>query len=199
MKLKYNAPVVLTFALACAVVMTASSLVGPGLVGALFRAPGRGEGVRLLSLGALRLVTHVLGHASWSHLLGNFTLILLIGPLLEEKYGSAALLVMMVATALVTGLLNVLLLDTGLYGASGIAFMFILLTSITNIRAGEVPLSFVLVVLLFMVKEVFAAFQANNISEFAHIAGGLCGAFFGFLFHADSADRPAPPEPGPRA
>lgn len=184
MRLKYNAPVVLTYALACAGVMTASTVLGPGLVETFFRAPGRGEGLNLLSFDALRLVSHVLGHANWSHLLGNFTLILLIGPILEEKYGSAALLFMMVATAAVTGLLNVMLLDSGLYGASGIAFMMILLTSITNIRAGEVPLSFVLVLLLFMVKELFAALQANNISELAHVAGGFCGAFFGFLFHA---------------
>jgi membrane associated rhomboid family serine protease len=186
MKLKYNAPVVLTFTLAAAGIMAASSLLGPGLVETFFRVPGRGEGLKLLSVGALRLVTHVLGHGSWAHLLGNFTLILLIGPILEEKYGSGALLFMMVATALVTGLLNVLLLDAGLYGASGIAFMMILLTSITNIRAGEIPLSFVLVLLLFMAKEVFAAFSSNNISEFAHIAGGICGAFFGFFFHSNA-------------
>ena len=96
---------------------------------------------------------------------------------------------MMFTTALVTGLLNVLLLDSGLYGASGIAFMLILLTSITNIRSGEIPLSFVLVLLLFMAKEVFGAFQSNNISEFAHILGGICGAFFGFLFHAGEPAR----------
>jgi len=196
MKLRYNAPVVLTFALAAAAVMTASSLIGPGFVEAFFRVPGRGEGFRLFSLGALRLLTHTLGHASWTHLLGNFTLILLIGPILEEKYGSAALLIMMLATALVTGLLNVTLLTSGLYGASGIAFMLILLTSITNIRAGEIPLSFVLVLLLFMAKEVFGAFRTNNISEFAHILGGACGAFFGFLLHAGEsagqADRPPP-------
>ncbi len=184
MRLKYNAPVVLTFTLAATAVMTASSLLGPGLTETFFRVPGRGEGFTLLSLGGLRLVSHVLGHANWTHLLGNFTLILLIGPILEEKYGSGALLFMMIATAAVTGTLNVLLLDTGLYGASGIAFMMILLTSITNIRAGEIPLSFLLVLLLFMAREVFAAFSTNNISEFAHIAGGICGAFFGFLFHS---------------
>ncbi len=195
MKLKYNSPVILTFALASAAVMAIASVLGPGFVDTFFRVPGRNEGFRLLSLGGLRLVTHVLGHASWTHLLGNFTLILLIGPMAEEKYGSGALLLMMFTTAVVTGLLNVMLLDSGLYGASGIAFMLILLTSITNIRAGEVPLTFVLVILLFMVKEVFAAFQTDNISEFAHILGGICGAFFGFLLHAG---EPAGRVEGPR-
>jgi rhomboid protease GluP len=189
MRLKYNSPVILTFTLAATSVMAISSLIGPGFVDALFRVPGRNEGLKLLSLGGLRLVSHVLGHASWAHLLGNFTLILLIGPICEEKYGSAALLFMMLTTAFVTGLLNVMLLNTGLYGASGIAFMLILLTSITNIRAGEIPLTFVLVLLLFMVNQVFAAFQQNNISEFAHIIGGVCGAFFGFVFHAGDRER----------
>jgi membrane associated rhomboid family serine protease len=47
----------------------------------------------------------------------------------------------------------------------------------------------VLVILLFMVKEVFAAFQTDNISEFAHILGGICGAFFGFLRRAAEPAR----------
>jgi membrane associated rhomboid family serine protease len=190
MKLKYNSPVILTFTFASTAVMIAGTVLGPGFVETFFSVPGRNEGFQILSPAAFLLVSHVLGHASWAHLLGNFTLILLIGPILEEKYGSVALLLMMITTAVVTGLLNVLLLSSGLLGASGIAFMLILLTSITNIRAGEIPLSFVLVLLLFMAKEVVGAFQSNNISEFAHILGGSCGAFFGFLFHsADTGPR----------
>ena len=53
-----------------------------------------------------RLVSHVIGHGSWEHLLGNFAIILLIGPILEEKYGSGQLLWMIFFTALVTGLVN---------------------------------------------------------------------------------------------
>jgi membrane associated rhomboid family serine protease len=194
MRLKYNAPVVLSFTLVSAVVMTITSLAGPAMLEAFFRVPGRGEGFRFFSLGALRLLTHVIGHADWAHLMSNFTFILLIGPILEEKYGSGPLLFMMIVTAVATGVLNVLLFPTGLLGASGIVFMLILLVSVTNIKAGEIPLTFIVVVLLFLVKEFVGMFQRNAISEFAHIIGGISGAVFGFLFTGDSASQ-EPAEP----
>ncbi|MBA7616491.1 hypothetical protein ES703_23787 [subsurface metagenome] len=59
--------------------------------------------------------------------------------------------------------------------------MLILLSSFTNIRAGEIPLTFILVVLLFLAKEIITAFTQDNISQFAHIIGGICGSIFGFL------------------
>ena len=182
MKIKYNAPVILSFSLVSALILLVSQLFGDNGVIELFTVPAKQSGFRFLSLDAVRLITHVLGHANWAHLLGNVTFILLIGPILEEKYGSAALLIMMFVTALVTGCLNVLFFPTTLLGASGIVFMLILLISFTNIRAGEIPVTFVLVVILFLTREVVGAFQSNNISEFAHIAGGLCGSLFGFVF-----------------
>ena len=66
-------------------------------------------------------------------------------------------------------------------GASGLAFMMILLSSFTNHREGELPLTFVLVVLLFLAKEVANAFNQDDISQFAHIIGGGFGSLFGFL------------------
>ena len=127
-----------------------------------------------------QLFSHAIGHQDWAHLLGNFSFILLIGPMLEEKYGSANLLKMMLLTALITGLLNVLLFQSGLRGASGIVFMLILLSSVVNVRRGEIPLTFVLVVLLFLGREITSIFRQDNISQFAHILGGICGGFFGF-------------------
>ena len=37
----------------------------------------------------VRLFTHALGHADWKHFSNNFLYILLIGPMIEEKYGFA--------------------------------------------------------------------------------------------------------------
>ena len=56
-------------------------------------------------LGYIRLFGHVLGHASWDHFLNNMLLLLVVGPPMEEKYGSKPLLCGMVFTALVTGVL----------------------------------------------------------------------------------------------
>jgi membrane associated rhomboid family serine protease len=104
-----------------------------------------------------------------------------MGPILEENYGAASLLVMIAVTALITGALNILFFTTGLRGASGIVFMMILLASFTNFNKGEIPLTFILILALYLGREIFESFASNNISEFAHIAGGFCGSFFGFF------------------
>jgi membrane associated rhomboid family serine protease len=153
----------------------------PFLAEKWFMVPGRGN----FSLRSFRnwisLLTHVMGHGSWSHLINNFTLILVIGPMLEEIYGSTELLIMMVITALVTGILNALLFRTSLMGASGVVFMMILLSSFTNFSRGEIPLTFILVMILYMGVQLISSLSSDNISQFAHIIGGLCGSFFGFL------------------
>jgi rhomboid protease GluP len=83
-------------------------------------------------------------------------------------------------TAFVTGMLNVLLFNTGLIGASGIVFMLILLVSFTNVSRGEIPVSFIFIAFLFIGKEILQSFSDDQISQFAHIIGGVCGSFFGF-------------------
>ncbi len=180
LRLRYNAPVTLTFALAAAALLGADQLTGGTLIGAWFTAPPYLERASVLSW--LRLFSHVLGHASWAHLVSNFSFILLIGPVLEEKFGSGLVLVMMLVTAGVTGVLNALVVHAGLLGASGIVFMLILLSSFTNIRSGEIPVTFLLVIALYLVREFVAALTPDSVSQLAHIAGGLCGGLFGFIF-----------------
>ena len=181
MKIRYNAPVTLTFALLSAGILFTARFTGGDFIINYFSVPGKGAFDPSTPAQYLRLITHVLGHAGWTHLLGNFSILLLVGPVLEEKYGSFSLLVMILTTALVTGVLNILFFTTGLLGASGVAFMMILLAPFTNTKSGEIPLTFILIVILYITKQVFSAFQNNSIAEFAHLAGGACGSIFGFL------------------
>jgi membrane associated rhomboid family serine protease len=175
-RIRYNAPVILTFSLAAAVATILIGVLGNRAL-AWFSVPGQMSWNNPMAYA--RLFTHVLGHAGWQHLMANLMVILLIGPLLEEKYGSAKLVEMIAVTALVTGALNILLFDSGLLGASGVAFMLIVLSSLTSYRRREIPLTFVLVVLLFVGGEVATALHRDNISQFAHIIGGACGAMLG--------------------
>ena len=178
-KIRYNSPVILTFSLVCICAMAASSLSMGNSSEFLFVSyPGFSFSDLLCYF---RLISHVAGHADWKHLAGNLSIILLIGPLLEEKYGSGTLLEMFFYTALVTGILNSLFFQAGLMGASGIVFMLILLASFANFKAGELPLTFILIGVLYLGSEVIIAFSDDNVSQFAHILGGVCGAFFGFL------------------
>jgi rhomboid protease GluP len=137
LRITYNAPVVLTFTIAAVVVFLINQAIPD--TGVWFRAYPYLRGAPTY----VGLVTHILGHESWEHLLGNFMLILLIGPLLEERYGSMKLLAMILVTALVTGLVNLAVSNTGLVGASGIVFMMILLASMANVRGGDIPLTFI--------------------------------------------------------
>jgi membrane associated rhomboid family serine protease len=133
----------------------------------------------------MRLFTHILPHQNLAHFTGNFLLILAVGPLVEEKYGGPNTALMAALTAVITGLIHVLFFqNTMLIGASGLVFMLILLASFTNIREGRLPLTVLLVGLLYIGNEAVTGIRsADNISHLTHIAGGLCGAGFGFFFH----------------
>ena len=92
-------------------------------------------------LGYVRLFGHVLGHANWEHFLNNMLLLLVVGPPMEEKYGSIPLLKGILFTALATGVLQCILFpNTGLLGASGIVFMLIMLSSLAGFSGG-IPIS----------------------------------------------------------
>jgi membrane associated rhomboid family serine protease len=192
LRVRYNSPVILTFALVAAVVLLIDQLTGGTFIRAFFTLPPTFTASAPLDW--VRLVSYVIGHASWQHLIGNFAFILLIGPVLEEKYGSVPLLLMMIVTALATAALNLLLVHKGLLGASGIVFMLILLSSFTNIRQGEIPITFLLILVLYLVREFVNALSPDTVSQLAHIAGGVVGGLFGFLFSKPAAPAALPKE-----
>ena len=193
MKLRYNSPVVLSYALICAVVLLIDQITAHGILYVFSVSPGS---VSASPLSWYHLFTHVAGHQNWQHLIGNFSFILLIGPVLEEKYGSGQLLLVIAFTAVATGLLDLIAERAVLFGASGIVFMFILLSSFTNIRSGEIPITFILIVVLYVVKEIWDALTPDSVSHITHIAGGIVGGAFGFLFAPKAPAGPkAPPKP----
>lgn len=129
----------------------------------------------------LRMFTHVLGHENWNHLRNNFLYILLVGPMIEEKYGSINLLIMILITAFVTGLINCIIGKKRILGASGIAFMLILLSSLVNLQTGKIPITLVLICLFYVVSEIMdGLFKKGNISHLSHILGAITGFIYGF-------------------
>ena len=195
MKLKYNAPVSITFAFVCTAVLTLELYFYPGIVDTLFTAEGSLEFEMNSLKSYVRILTHIFGHQNWDHLISNMMLILLLGPILEEKYKSVNLLWMIFITALINGLINGLFFPTALIGASGIAFMMILLVSFANIKWGEIPLTFFLVLLLYLTREFLAIKNGDEISQMSHIVGGLCGAIFGFMNTVRIKKKKVPMEP----
>lgn len=129
----------------------------------------------------VRLATHIFGHADWSHFMNNFLYILLIGPMIEEKYGSKNLIIMIAITSLVTGILNYIFSNKRILGASGIVFMFIILSSFVNVTAEKIPLTLILICIFYVVNEVISGiFKKDDISHMGHLIGAICGFIFGF-------------------
>lgn len=172
-----NAPFILGYAGIALLVMILGSLTRGGTTAALFSLPGTFDPANIVFY--LRLVLYPAGHSGWEHFLTNFTLILLIGPLLEEKYGSLTLLAFSAITAVVTGLVHLVLFDSALLGASGVLFMMIILTSLVRVEKNSLPLTFLLVAILFLGGQFLQIFQEDRISQLAHILGGLCGGVLG--------------------
>ena len=184
-RIQYNSPVILTFALVSLLVLGLAHITNDRsnwLLFSVYRAPLSNP------LMYLRLFLHALGHANMAHYFNNFMIILLIGPMLEEKYGGKWIIIMMVVTAFATGVLHVIISDSAKLGASGIVFMMILLSSFANIQKGKIPLTLILVVAIFIGREVVSAVTLeNNISYMSHIVGGICGAAFGFIANNDKS------------
>jgi len=178
LKIVNNSPVVLWFTIACTVVLIAHYISG-GFTDALLFSVYRSS--MLSPLTYLRFFGHVLGHANMEHFLGNMTLFVVIGPMLEEKYGSKDLAIIMVITAFVTGVVHFIFFPgVSLLGASGIVFAFILLASFTKYQDGTIPITFVIVAIIYIGQQIYdGIFLDDNISNLTHIIGGAVGAFFG--------------------
>ena len=179
LKISYNAPVTLTFALLCLLALGLGQLTNGWTTSHLFQ-------VYRCSLADplafARFFGHVLGHANFNHFIGNIVLILVLGPGLEDRYGSYPVLWAVLLTALVSGLIQFICFPgTALLGASGIVFMMILLSSFAGMKQGTIPLTLIFVAVFYLGGQLWdALFVQDNISQLTHIIGGLCGTVLGF-------------------
>ena len=120
--------------------------------------------------------------------MGNAAYILLLGPMLEEKYGSSALIKAILITAVVTAAVNCIFFpNVAICGASGVVFTFIILTSFTGFNTGEIPLTFILIAVIFIGQQIYdGIFVKDNISQLSHILGGIVGGVIGYQWNRKS-------------
>lgn len=179
-KIHYNSPVVLSFALASLLVLVLS-MITAGYTNYILFSTYRSSPFDFLTY--IRAIGHVLGHVDFQHYTGNMMLLLLIGPPLEEKYGSKNMIIMFILTAIITSVVHTILFPMGLLGASGIVFMMIVLSSMTSRQEGRVPLTLIIIILMYLGEEIMAGISMNDsISQLTHIIGGVCGIVFGKIF-----------------
>ncbi|MBS7353434.1 MAG: rhomboid family intramembrane serine protease [Solobacterium sp.] len=178
-KIYLNAPITLGFSLICIIALLLN-MVSSGKTNVLFFST---YGSSLLSpMTYIRLLGHIFGHANVDHLVSNLLYILLLGPMLEEKYGKR-LIIVILSTAAVTGIVhNLLSPNTMLLGASGVVFAFIILASITGNEEG-IPVTLIIVALLWIGSEIYTGITtADSVSQLTHIVGGLTGGIIGLAF-----------------
>lgn len=178
-KLKYNSPVILTFTFICLLVLLLGAITD-GYTTKKFFCVYRSSIADPLSY--IRVFTHILGHSNFQHFFNNFLIILIVGPMLEEKYGSKLLLLLIIITAFITGIVQVIISSNALLGASGIAFMLIILTSFTNVEDGKIPITMILIAFMYLGQEIYYAIVSkDNVSQITHIIGGICGIIIGII------------------
>ena len=181
-RISFNAPITLGFVIICFIATVLGVISDGRITQTLFMTY---HSSLTSSMTYLRFITHIFGHSGWSHFVGNASYLLWLGPMLEEKYGSKVLLEVMCITAIVTGLVNYIFFwNVGLCGASGVVFAFIRLASFTGFKEGEIPLTFILVAVIFIGQQVYESIAVqDNISNMAHIVGGIVGSVTGYLLN----------------
>ena len=180
LKISFNSPAVLTFSLICLGALILNFITGGLTNDLLFSVYGSSLASPFTYF---RLVGHVFGHANWEHFIGNITFLLVVGPLLEEKYGTQNIITVMFATAIITGLVDFIFFPgTAFLGASGIVFAFIMLASITSLKDGKIPLTFILVVIIYIGGQIIDGLTTrDDVSQLTHIIGGGVGSALGYV------------------
>jgi GlpG protein len=174
-----NSPVVLGLVFACFIVTLFGALSGGAITELLFMTY---HSSLKNPLTYIRFFTYIFGHSGWGHFIGNASYLLLLGPMLEEKYGARMLIQIIAITALVTALVNYIFFPrVALCGASGVVFAFIILASFTGFKNGEIPLTFILVAVIYIGQQVIEGLTVtDDISNMTHIIGGVVGAVIGY-------------------
>ena len=175
----YNSPVILTFALLSLLALALGKLTGGWTTQNLFCVYGSALTDLLTSP---RFFLNVSGNPAFAACCTNIVIMLAVGPMAEERFGSKRLLFAIAVTALVTGLvLWFFFPNAALMGASGVVFMLIVLASFAGVRGGTIPLTLILVLALYLGGEIVQAVTGEaGLQQLTHIAGGVVGVIFGF-------------------
>lgn len=183
-KISFNSPVILSFVIICFIATLLNYITGGASNKALFMTY-HSSLKNIMTY--IRAFTHIFGHANWAHFIGNASYLLLLGPMLEEKYGSKNIIEVIVLTAFITSLINYIFFPhIALCGASGVVFAFILLTSFAGFKNGEIPITFILVAIIYIGQQIYEGIAIqDNISNMAHIVGGMVGTLAGYTYNKE--------------
>lgn len=185
-KVAYDAPVTLTFAIVSILLFVLNTYVLKGKLTGLFLAAPTMQGGELPfvvsnPLSYVRMLFYIFGASNSGMLITNLIFILLLGPAMEERYGSIVIGIMMAVSAVFAGVLNACFCQKMLQGAISVVFMIIFLNAFISFSKKKLPLSFIAVFVLFILREILEQNPNGIVGIVAGLAGGLCGSLFAFL------------------
>lgn len=186
LKFCYDAPVTVTFSFICILIYILDAfLLKDFLANTILSAPTVGDGILPFSFSQVlsypRLILYVFSSSSLTLLLINLIFILLLGPSIEEQYGSVVIGIMIAVSALFSGVLNACFNKEVLQGATAIVFMMIFLNGFMAFSKRKFPISFIVVLGLFITLEWVEHKSTGVIWVIINMAGGLCGSLLAFL------------------
>ena len=135
----------------------------------------------------LTLITHMVAHGNWEHLLGNFGFGLPFMLFLERKLGKEAFLRFYVICGLAAVLLNLTIMGAGMgmIGSSG-AIMGVMAGACMNFGEGllEHCIGVALLTMLLVPNIIMAPLQPLiGVAFYGHIGGALCGMVLSARVH----------------
>lgn len=192
LKFIFDSPVVLVFSVVSAVIFISDLILKLNLSEKIFECPGA-KSVPAFdfksALSYVNLVIYPFGGENSTSFFLNIGFILLLGPVLEERYGSIMLALMIFITSLVGGVLTACVSTFGISGCGGIVFMMIILSVLSVFIKKQLPVSWIFIFALYLAFSLFSGkkisgfmpFMQNNVPVFIQLASGICGSLFGFF------------------
>ena len=184
LKFSYDAPVTLSFVIICALLFLLNTLViKNGALGKILASPTTQAGalpfIVKQPVSYLRLLLYIFGSGEVNNFITYILIVLLLGPAMEERYGSVIIGIMIFVAALFSGVLNACFCVESLTGPVPVVCMMIFLTAFMSFSNKTVPITFLATIIFFVYFSITSGIGAVRL--IICIAGGLCGSLFAFL------------------
>lgn len=186
LKFSYDAPVSQTFVIITVAIFLLDLLVFKLKLNTSYLiAPTSAAGNLPFSLKEplswVRLLFYIFGGTDKALLFTNLLFVILIGPTMEERYGSIIIGLMFFVSAMFTGVLNVCACKFGISGCSSVVFMLLILNALMFFTKKTVSATSITMILLFVCREFFIQNPNGIAGTLITLAGGLCGSLFAFI------------------
>ncbi len=189
-KLIYDSPVAVSFVLLSLLLYVLDSFALKGKLGAFFSVPSPFNFSKPIMY--FSLVFHVFANDTWQHFFVDSLMIMILGSVLEERYGSSFLGVMIFISCLVSGVLSVCAHAHGIQGASEVVFTLIILSAMSLLLKKQLSCTWILIFVFYIAYGVSgiaspnsslssSGFFQKSIPVFISFVGGVCGSLFGLL------------------